>query len=264
MSVTTATAAARRAFAPNRGARLGLLALAGYAVFAATQLGLSWARLAVGLGEGGRFLARMFPPNFARWELLAEGLLESLQIAVLASALGILLSLPLGLMAARNLAPWWISAPTRAFVALCRSLHYVIVAILFVKAIGFGALAGVAALTIASMGFIAKLFAEAIEEISMKPVEAVRAAGAPGASVLLYAVLPQVASRFVGFCLYQLDSNLRNSTLVGIVGAGGIGGTLFAAFKRFDYDFVCAILLAIIALIFLAEILSGRVRAALR
>ena len=98
----------------------------------------------------------------------------------------------------------------------------------------------------------------------MKPVEAVRATGAPGASVLLHAVLPQVASRFIGFCLYQLDSNLRNSTLVGIVGAGGIGGTLFAAFKRFDYDFVCAILLAIIALIFLAEVISGRVRAALR
>jgi phosphonate transport system permease protein len=262
--VSGATAAARQAFAPNWGARLGLLALAAYAVFAATQLGLNWARLAAGFGEGGRFLARMFPPNFERWELLLEGMLESLQIAALASALGILISLPLGLMAARNLSPWFIAAPTRAFIALCRSLHYVIVAILFVKALGFGALAGVAALTIASMGFIAKLFAEAIEEISMKPVEAVRAAGAPGASVLLYSVLPQVASRFVGFCLYQLDSNLRNSTLVGIVGAGGIGGTLFAAFKRFDYDFVCAILLTIIALIFLAEVVSGRVRAALR
>lgn len=262
--MSAATGMARQAFAPNWAARLGLLALAAYTVFASAQLGITWERLSVGFGEGGRFLARMFPPNFERWELLLEGMLESLQIAVLASALGIVFSLPLGLMAARNLSPWFIAVPTRGFIALCRSLHYVIVAILFVKAIGFGALAGVAALTIASMGFIAKLFAEAIEEISMKPVEAVRATGAPGASVLLYAVLPQVASRFVGFCLYQLDSNLRNSTLVGIVGAGGIGGTLFAAFKRFDYDFVCAILIAIIALIFLAEVISGRVRAALR
>lgn len=253
-----------RAFAPNWPARLGLLALLAYGVFATVQLDLTWSRLGTGMGEAGRLLARMFPPNFTRWELLVEGLVESLQIAVLASALGILLSLPLGLMAARNLSPWFISGPTRGFIALCRSLHYVIVAILFVKAIGFGALAGVAALTIASMGFIAKLFAEAIEEISMKQVEAVRATGAPGAAVLIYAVLPQVASRFTGFCLYQLDSNLRNSTLVGIVGAGGIGGTLFAAFKRFDYDFVCAILLAIIALIFLAEVLAGRIRAAMR
>jgi phosphonate transport system permease protein len=130
--------------------------------------------------------------------------------------------------------------------------------------VGFGALAGICALTIASIGLIAKLFAEAIEEISPKQVEAVRATGAGFAAVLLYAVLPQVASRFVGFCIYQVDSNLRNSTMVGIVGAGGIGGTLFAAFKRFDYDFVAAILIVIIALIFAAELLAGRVRAALQ
>jgi phosphonate transport system permease protein len=167
-------------------------------------------------------------------------------------------------MAARNLAPWPLAVTTRGFIAFCRSLHYVIVAILFVKAIGFGVLAGVAALTIASMGFIAKLFAEAIEEISMKQVEAIRATGGSFGAVLIYGVLPQVASRFIGFSLYQLDSNLRNSTLVGIVGAGGIGGTLFAAFKRFDYDFVAAILLSIIALIFIAELVSARIRSLLR
>ena len=256
--------AARQAFAPNWAARAGAVALAAYVVYAMGRLDITWARLVTGIGEAGRFLGRMWPPNFERWELLVEGLLESIQIALLSSALGILISLPLGLMAARNLSPAFLAAPTRAFIAICRSLHYVIVAILFVKAIGFGALAGVAALTVASMGFIAKLFAEAIEEISMKQVEAIRATGAGLGKVLLYGVLPQVASRFTGFCLYQLDRNLRNSTLVGIVGAGGIGGTLFAAFKRFDYDFVAAILLSIIALIFLAEIISGRIRAAMR
>lgn len=260
----TAQRVARQAFAPNWAARAGLVALAAYAVYAMGRLDITWARLVTGFGEAGRFLGRMWPPNFERWELLVEGMLESIQIAVLSSALGILISLPLGLMAARNLSPALLAAPTRAFIAFCRSLHYVIVAILFVKALGFGALAGVAALTIASMGFIAKLFAEAIEEISMKQVEAIRATGAGLGAVLMYGVLPQVASRFVGFCLYQLDSNLRNSTLVGIVGAGGIGGTLFAAFKRFDYDFVAAILLSIIALIFLAEVVSGRIRAAMR
>ena len=260
----SATIAAREAFRPNWTARIGLIAVALYSLYAIGQLDISWARLSVGFGEAGRFLARMVPPNFARWELLLEGMIESLQIAVLATVLGIIISLPLGLMAARNLAPWWLSAPIRGVIAVCRSLHYVIVAILFVKAIGFGALAGVAALTVASMGFVAKLFAEAVEEISMKQVEAIRATGAGPGAVLLYGVLPQVASRFIGFSLYQLDSNLRNSTLVGIVGAGGIGGTLFAAFKRFDYDFVCAILLSIIALIFVAELVSGRIRAALR
>jgi len=260
----TASGLSQRAFPPNWGARAAFLALAVYAAYAFAQLDITAGRLAVGMGEAGRFLGRMWPPNFTRWELLLDGLLESLQIAVIASALGIFLALPLGLMAARNLAPWPLAMVTRGFIAFCRSLHYVIVAILFVKAIGFGALAGVAALTIASMGFIAKLFAEAIEEISMKQVEAIRATGAGLGAVLIYGVLPQVASRFVGFSLYQLDSNLRNSTLVGIVGAGGIGGTLFAAFKRFDYDFVAAILLAIIALIFVAEVISSRIRALLR
>lgn len=254
----------RTAFQPNWAARAGFVALALYTVYAAAQLDITFGRIAVGLGEAGAFLGRMIPPNFERWQILVEGLLESLQIAVLSTVLGILLSLPLGLLAARNLTPLWVNAPLRGVIAVCRSLHYVIVAILFVKAIGFGALAGVAALTVASMGFVAKLFAEAVEEISMKQVEAIRATGAGPFAVLLYGVLPQVASRFVGFSLYQLDSNLRNSTLVGIVGAGGIGGTLFAAFKRFDYDFVAAILLSIIALIFVAELVSGRIRAAMR
>jgi phosphonate transport system permease protein len=203
----------------------------------------------------------MFPPNFARWELLLKGLEESLEIAVLASTLGIALSLPIGLCASRNLMPAWASWPARLIIVAARSFHPVIVAILFVKAVGFGALAGILALAVASVGFAAKLFAEAIEEISLKQVEAVRATGASFMGVIAYGVLPQVFARFIGFCTYQLDSNLRNSTMVGIVGAGGIGGTLFAAFQRFDYDYVCAILISIIALIMTGEILATYIRA---
>src|SRR3546814_3920081 len=102
-----------------------------------------------------------------------------------------------------------------------------------------------------------------IEEISLKQVEAVRATGASFANVIIFAVLPQVFARFVGFSTYQMDSNLRNSTMVGIVGAGGIGGTLFSAFQRFDYDFVCTILATIIAIIMVGELLAGVVRAIL-
>ena len=136
-----------------------------------------------------------------------------------------------------------------------------IVAIIFVKAVGFGALAGTGALVVATVGFVGKLFAEAIEEISLKQVEAVRATGASFMNVISYGVMPQVFGRFIGFATYQLDSNLRNSTMVGIVGAGGIGGTLFSAFQRFDYDFVAAILLSIIAMIFFGEMLATWVRA---
>ena len=135
-----------------------------------------------------------------------------------------------------------------------------IVAILFVKAVGFGALAGILALIVASIGQVGKLLADAVEEMSMRPVEAVRATGAPLLSVIIMAVLPQVMPRFIGFCAYQLDSNLRNSALVGLVGGGGIGATLFTAYQRFDFDVVLAILIAIIALIMLAEVISGWAR----
>jgi phosphonate transport system permease protein len=241
--------------------RLAAVLLVAYIVYACAQMEISWERVEVGMHNAGRFFSRLFPPNFARWDLLVKGLVESLEIAVLASALGILIALPVGLAAARNLMPPWVSWPARAITIMARSFHPVIVAILFVKAVGFGALAGVLALTVASVGFIGKLFAEAIEEISLKQVEAVRASGAPFLSVLAFGVLPQVFSRFIGFATYQLDSNLRNSTMVGIVGAGGIGGTLFAAFQRFDYDYVCAILISIIALIMLGEVLATAVRA---
>jgi phosphonate transport system permease protein len=221
---------------------------------------LTTERFLIGLDNGAKFLGRMIPPNFSRHELLIEGLVESLQIGIIATAAGVLLSLPLGFLAARNLMPIWVTWFARGIIVLCRSFHPVIVAILFVKAVGFGALAGVLALIVASIGFIAKLFAEAVEEISLKQIEAIRSTGASFSNIILIGVLPQVMGRFIGFASYQLDSNLRNSTMVGLVGAGGIGGTLFAAFQRFDYDFVAAILLSIVAVIMVGEGINNVVR----
>lgn len=265
MAAVNASSAATysKPFALSPRAKLGLILVVAYAIFASTQLGFSWDRFEAGIGHGAKFLARMFPPNIERGAMLWKGIAESLEIAVLATTLGIFLALPLSLLGARNLMPAWASWPARAFISLCRALHPVIVAIIFVKAVGFGALAGVLALTVASIGFIGKLFTESIEEISLKQVEAVRATGASFANVIIFSVLPQVFARFVGFSTYQLDSNLRNSTMVGIVGAGGVGGTLFSAFQRFDYDFVCTILITIIAIIMLGEILAGVVRSIL-
>ena len=250
----------RAALKVNWAARAAWLALATYVVYAFVRLDFNAQRFVSGLDNGARFLQRMLPPRIAQPDSLVNGLAESLEIAVLASFIGILLALPVGLLAARNLMPPWASWPARAVIAAARSFHPVIVAIVFVKAVGFGALAGICALAVASVGFIGKLFAEAIEEISLRQVEAVRATGASFANVVAFGVVPQVFSRFIGFSTYQLDSNLRNSTMVGIVGAGGIGGTLFSAFQRFDYDFVAAILLAIIAMIMGGELLATWVR----
>jgi phosphonate transport system permease protein len=248
------------AFKPNWNFRLGALAIVAYVVYACSRFDLTAERFMTGLDNGAAFLARLFPPVIAQPESLLKGLGESLEIAILATALGLILALPIGLLAARNLMPTGVTWLARGVIAACRSLHPVIVAIIFVKAVGFGAMAGILALVVASIGFVSKLFAEAIEEISLKQVEAIRATGAPFFSVLAYGVLPQVFARFMGFATYQLDSNLRNSTMVGIVGAGGIGGTLFAAFQRFDYDFVCAIVLCIIGMIMVGEVMAQLLR----
>ena len=260
--MSTAAAGRPAVFAPNWWARLGWIALFAYVVYAASILDVTWERFVIGVEQGARFIGRMFPPDTApdKMKLMARGLYETLEIAVISSILGILLSLPIGLLAARNLMPGWVTWPMRLFIALCRSFHQVIIAIVFVKAVGFGALAGILALTVASIGFVAKLFAEAIEEISLKQVEAIRATGASFMNVVIYSVMPQVLTRFVGFATYQFDSNLRNSTMVGIVGAGGIGGTMFAAFQKFDYDYLLTILLAIIAMIMVSEALQNGIK----
>ncbi|MCC6775159.1 MAG: phosphonate ABC transporter, permease protein PhnE [Hyphomicrobiales bacterium] len=252
----------RVAFPPSWPTRLGSVALATYVVYAGTTLDFTWRRFFVGIEQGSRFIARMWPPDLAadKLDLLYHGMLESLQIAVLATIAGVMLSLPLGLSAARNLAPRPVAWTARALIALFRTFHPLIVAILFVKAVGFGALAGVLALIVASLGFLSKLVAEAVEEMSMHQVEAVRATGAPFLSLVIMAVLPQVMPRFIGFAAYQLDSNLRNSALVGLVGGGGIGAALFTAFQRFDYDFVLTIVLAIVAVVMIGEVVSGWMR----
>jgi phosphonate ABC transporter permease subunit PhnE len=254
--------ARRVAFPPNWPARIGLVLLAIYVVYASLIIDLTWERFVAGLDHGAKFIARMVPPDVSpdKLSLLYAGMTESLQIAIVSTVAGVLLSLPLGLAAARNLSPMPLAWSARALIALFRSFHPLIVAILFVKAVGFGALAGMLALVIASLGFLSKLIAEAIEEMSMKPVEAIRSAGGSFISIVIMAVIPQVMARFIGFAAYQLDSNLRNSALVGVVGGGGIGATLLTAFQRFDYDFVLTIVLTIIAIVMVGEIVSGWMR----
>ena len=188
-------------------------------------------------------------------------MIESLQIAIIATVVGVLLSLPLGLAAARNLSPLPLAWTARALIALFRTFHPVIIAILFVKAVGFGALAGMLALIVASLGF----HLEARRRGGRGNVDAARSRrcarpARPFSRCVIMGVLPQVMPRFIGFSAYQLDSNLRNSALVGLVGGGGIGATLFTAFQRFDYDFVLTIVLAIIAIVMVGEILSGWMR----
>lgn len=241
--------------------RYGLVAaVALYAGWAVYTMPVDWARVSEGLTRAVRIFGGAFPPSFARSGLLIEGFLESLKIAILATVGGVLLSIPIAFMAAKNLAPRPVYLLGRAIIVIARSFHPVIVAIIFVKAVGFGPLAGVLTLIVYSVGFVAKMLAERIEEIDWGQVEAMRSVGAGYVPTLVYAVFPQIMPRQIGLSIYQLDSNLRASAVVGIVGAGGIGSTLANAFGRYDYDFALAITIVIVAVILLSEAVSGQIR----
>jgi len=253
------------AFISSPTIRLGAwVLLAAYLVWSLGSLEMDWDRVAKGLPRAGDMLSRMFPPDFSRQSLLIRGIVESLEMAFAASFIGMILAIPLGLAAAGNLAPRPVYLVARAIIVLSRTFHEVIVAIFFVKIFGFGPLAGLLTLIVASVSFISKMIAEDIENMNMGQVEAIRATGGSFSKLLLYAVQPQILPRYLGVCIYRLDANIRHSTVVGIVGAGGIGMTLTATFKRYDYDFSLAILLTIIALVFIGEIFSNWARGRLR
>ena len=251
----------RPPFIANRWLRwavyIGALA---YVVWVIATIPIDWQRVVEGVDRAGRIFGGAIPPSFERSGLLIEGFLESIKIAILATAGGVILSIPIAFMAARNVAPLPIFYLGRFIIIVARSFHPVIVAIIFVKAVGFGPFAGVLTLVVYSIGFVAKLLAERIEEIDMGQVEATRAAGAPYLSTLFYAIFPQIMPRQICLTIYQLDSNLRASAVVGIVGAGGIGATLANAFGRYDYDFAFAITIVIVAVILVSEGVSGYIR----
>lgn len=252
-------------FLTNPTLRLGFwLMIAVYLAWSMGTLDIDWGRVGQGLPRAGDMLARMFPPDFSRWDLLVRGVVESVEMAVAATFIGMILAVPLGLCGAANLAPRPVYLVARAVIVLSRTFHEIIIAIFFVKVLGFGPLAGLLTLIVASVSFIAKMIAEDIENMNMGQIEAVKATGASFPKLLIYAVQPQILPRYLGVCIYRLDANLRHSTVVGIVGAGGIGMTLSASFKRYDYDFSLAILLAIIALVFLGEFFSNWIRGRLR
>ncbi len=167
--MTAHSAATRRPFKPSWLARLGWALVILYAIYAVSALDISWSRFVDGLGNGAKFIGELFPPNFDRWKLLVENLLETVEIAVIASAFGIFLSLPIGLLAARNLMPPWATWPARTIICICRSFHPVIFAILFVKAVGFGPMAGILTLVFASIGLSANSLPRLLKKYPSSP-----------------------------------------------------------------------------------------------
>lgn len=244
------------------GWRAGLyLAALAYLVVGIGSVEVNWTRVADGIERGGRFVTGFLTPDFTtRWRDISQGLVESLTMTLTSTVAGVLISIPIGIGAARNISPLWAYGFCRSVIAVSRALQEIIVAILLVAFFGFGAFAGFLTLTFATIGFIGKLLADDIEECDPRQIEAIRATGASWWQVVHYAVQPQVMARMIGLSVYRLDINFRESAVIGIVGAGGIGGTLDTALSRYEYDSAGAILLIIIAIVMASEYASSRMR----
>ena len=232
-----------------------------YLAAALSSLQVNWTRVSEGLAQGWVFIEGFLVPDFVtRSRDIWRGMEESLTMTVTSTIVGCLISIPIGLGAARNIAPLPVYAVCRAIIALSRAFQEVIIAILFVAMFGFGPFAGFLTLSFATLGFMAKLLAEDIEDISEAQAEAIRATGATWWQVINYGIQPQVMPRLVGLSLYRLDINFRESAVIGIVGAGGIGATLNTAMQRYDYDTAGAILIMIIVIVLMAEYASSHIR----
>jgi phosphonate transport system permease protein len=236
-----------------------------YLVLAVGSVEVNWTRIADGWERGLRFVGGFLQPDFtSRWRDISQGLIESLTMTLTSTVVGVAISIPIGIGAARNLAPRAIYMVCRVIIALSRALQEIIIAIFFVAMFGFGPFAGFLTLSFATIGFIAKLLAEDIEDIDEAQAEAIRATGASWFQLINYAIQPQVMPRLIGLSLYRLDINFRESAVIGIVGAGGIGSTLNTALNRYEYDSAGAILLIIIAIVMVAEYSSSHLRKALK
>lgn len=249
-------------FIKNPSLRWGLMV--GTVVYVALALGtmeVNWIRVWEGLPRGQKLLASFFPPNFADSRgVIIDGILESVWMAIIATIGGIILSVPIGLGAARNLSPRLVYLFCRFIVSASRTFPEIIIAIFAVKFFGFGPFAGFVALSIGTIGFFAKLLAEDIEAMNKTQAEAVRATGSSWFQWINYAIQPQVMPRMIGLSLYRLDINFRESAVVGIVGAGGIGAHLLTSISRYEYDTTASILLVIIVIVITLEYTSGYLR----
>jgi len=209
--------------------------------------------------------SRMLPPDFSNFNSLFFSMIETIEIAILGTFIAIVLSIPLALFSAKNIAPnIFIFFIARTITVFFRAIPEFIIAMILVIAIGFGAMPGVLALGIHTMGFLAKFYAEDIEHINKGPIEALESSGASKLQIISFAIIPQIIPSFVANNLYILDRNIRMATMLGIVGAGGIGYELQSSFRMFEYQKVSAIIIIIFVTIFLIDNISSIIRSKIK
>jgi phosphonate transport system permease protein len=214
--------------------------------------------------ENMRQFGREFlKPDFSQWRLYVAQMWLTIQIAMWGTTLAVLIAIPFGLACSRNVSPIWLQQPMRLLMNLLRSIPDLVVGTLFIVAVGLGPFAGVMALALNTGGVLAKLFSEAVESIDKGPVEGVRATGANRMQEVVWGVIPQVGPLWTSYALYRFESNSRSATVLGLIGAGGIGQLLFETLNAFDYQKLSAIVIVIIVAVTLIDLLSQAMRSRL-
>lgn len=213
-------------------------------------------------GNMAQYASDFFPPSFRDWKVYLGEMLVTVQIAVWGTVLAVICAVPFGILSSSNIVPAWVYQPVRRAMDACRAINEMVFAMLFIVAVGLGPFAGVLALWIHTTGILAKLFSEAVEAIDPQPVEGIRATGATRLEEVIYGVIPQVLPLWISFSLYRFESNVRSASVVGMVGAGGIGVILYEIIRGFQYAETCAVMIMIVATVSLIDLISARIRKA--
>lgn len=214
-------------------------------------------------GNMATYAADFFPPKFGDWRVYLHEMIVTVQIALWGTALAVVFAVPLGLLSSANITPWWIHQPVRRLMDAARAINEMVFAMLFIVAVGLGPFAGVLALFVHTTGILAKLFSEAVESIDSQPVEGIRATGANALEEIVYGVIPQVLPLWISYSLYRFESNVRSASVVGMVGAGGIGVILWEIIRGFQYAETCAVMIIIIVTVTVIDVISARIRKSL-
>jgi phosphonate transport system permease protein len=255
---------AREATWRHRRLAVRLLVAAGFLAIlwlSAARIHLSLINIILGVPNMADFFGRMVPPDLSYLTSLLAPTIETIQIAVWGTVIAVIASAPLALLAARNTAPHpSIYFVTRLFLNLLRSINELIYALLLVSAVGLGPFPGVLAIALHATGMLAKFVAEEIEHVNRGPVEALQATGAGRMQTILFGIIPQILPAVVGYILYRFDVSIRSATVLGLVGAGGLGFALITTMKMFRYHETAACILVIILLIWAADAISGHLQ----
>ncbi|MCG8548302.1 MAG: phosphonate ABC transporter, permease protein PhnE [Alphaproteobacteria bacterium] len=206
------------------------------------------------------FGAAFLQPNFHDWDIYAHEMLVTVQIAIWGTVLSVIFGIPFAILSSANICPQWVVQPTRRLMDAFRAINEFVFALLFVVAVGLGPFAGVMALFVHNTGVVAKLFSEAVEAIDPRPVEGIRATGANRLHEVIFGVVPQVIPLWSSFTLYRFETNVRSATVLGIVGAGGIGHSLFENIRSFQYGQTAAIILIVVVSVMIIDLISAQLR----